>query len=104
MSDYLTQKDAYNIAVVGATGAVGQTMLEILAERNFPIADLVLLASSRSAGSSVEFKGKQYIVQDLEQYDPAGLDIALFSAGGGTSLKHAPRFAEVGCYVVDNSS
>jgi len=104
MSDYLPKKDAYNVAVVGATGAVGQTMLEILAERNFPIAQLVLLASSRSAGSSVEFKGKNYIVQDLEHYDPAGLDIALFSAGGGTSLTHAPRFAEAGCYVVDNSS
>jgi len=104
MGDYLAKKNAYNVAVVGATGAVGQTMLEILAERDFPIAQLVLLASSRSAGSSVEFKGKQYIVQDLEHYDPVGLDIALFSAGGGTSLTHAPRFAEAGCYVVDNSS
>jgi len=104
MSEFLPQKDAYNVAVVGATGAVGQTMLEILAERDFPIAELVLLASSRSAGSSVEFKGKNYIVQDLEQFDPAGLDIALFSAGGGTSLTHAPRFAGAGCYVVDNSS
>lgn len=104
MSDYLVKKDAYNVAVVGATGAVGQTMLDILAERNFPIAELVLLASSRSAGSRVEFKGREYVVQDLEQFDPAGLDIALFSAGGGTSLKHAPRFAEAGCYVVDNSS
>lgn len=104
MSEFLPHKDAYNVAVVGATGAVGATMLEILAERNFPVANLVLLASSRSAGSRIEFKGKEYVVQDLEQFDPSGLDIALFSAGGGTSLEHAPRFAEAGCYVVDNSS
>jgi len=104
MSDFLEHKDGYNVAVVGATGAVGQTMLEILAERDFPVANLVPLASSRSAGSKVEFKGREYVVQDLEQFDPAGLDIALFSAGGGTSLQHASRFAEAGCYVIDNSS
>jgi len=104
MSEFLPRKDAYNVAVVGATGAVGETMLEILADRNFPVGELVLLASSRSAGTRIEFKGKEYVVQDLETFDPAGLDIALFSAGGGTSLAHAPRFAEAGCYVVDNSS
>ncbi|OIO68518.1 MAG: aspartate-semialdehyde dehydrogenase [Zetaproteobacteria bacterium CG12_big_fil_rev_8_21_14_0_65_55_1124] len=104
MSEFLAHKEAYNVAVVGATGAVGQTMLEVLAERNFPVANLVPLASSRSAGSKIEFKGQDYVVQDLEQFDPAGLDIALFSAGGGTSLQHAPRFAEAGCYVIDNSS
>jgi len=104
MSEFLPHKDAYNVAVVGATGAVGQTMLEILAERNFPVANLVPVASSRSAGSKIEFKGKEYVVQDLEQFDPAGIDIALFSAGGSTSLEHAPRFAEAGCYVIDNSS
>jgi aspartate-semialdehyde dehydrogenase len=101
---FLPKKDGYNVAVVGATGAVGQTMLEILAERDFPVAELVPLASSRSAGSTIEFKGKEYVVQDLETFDPAGLDIALFSAGGGTSKQHAPRFADAGCYVVDNSS
>jgi len=79
-------------------------MLEILAERDFPISELVVVASSRSAGSTVEFKGKDYVVQDLETFDPAGSDIALFSAGGSTSTEHAPRFAEAGCYVVDNSS
>jgi len=98
------KKDGYVVAVVGATGAVGQTMLEILAERQFPVARLILLASSRSAGSSITFKGHEYIVQDLDQCDPIDIDIALFSAGGDTSLKHAPRFAEAGCYVIDNSS
>jgi len=104
MSGFLPKKDGYVVAVVGATGAVGQTMLEILAERDFPISELIPVASSRSAGSTIEFKGKDYIVQDLEKFDPSGCDIALFSAGGGTSKEHAPRFAEAGCYVVDNSS
>ncbi|MDX8398611.1 MAG: aspartate-semialdehyde dehydrogenase [Mariprofundaceae bacterium] len=104
MDAFLPAKESYVVAVVGATGAVGQTMLEILAERDFPIADLIPVASSRSAGSSVEFKGKQYIVQDLDGFNPEGIDIALFSAGGSTSEKYAPLFAEAGCYVVDNSS
>ncbi|MDQ6960519.1 MAG: aspartate-semialdehyde dehydrogenase [Mariprofundaceae bacterium] len=104
MSEFLPRKDAYNVAVVGATGTVGQTMLEILAGRAFPVAELVPLASSRSAGSTVEFKGMEYVVRDLADFDPSGLDIALFSAGGGTSIEHAPRFAESGCYVIDNSS
>jgi len=104
MGDFLAKKDGYNVAVVGATGAVGATMLEILAERDFPIADLVPLASSRSAGTTIEFKGRDYVVQDLDTFDPAGLDIALFSAGGDTSLKYAPSFADAGCYVIDNSS
>jgi len=104
MESFLPKKEGYVVAVVGATGAVGATMLEILAERNFPISELIPVASSRSAGSTVEFKGKDYVVQDLDKFDPAGTDIALFSAGGGTSKEHAPRFAEAGCYVVDNSS
>ncbi len=104
MEPFLPKKDGYVVAVVGATGAVGQTMLEILAERDFPISELIVVASSRSAGSTVEFKGKDYVVQDLETFDPTGTDIALFSAGGNTSTEHAPRFAEAGCYVVDNSS
>ncbi len=104
MNEFLPHKDAYNIAVVGATGAVGQTMLKILAERDFPVGDLVPLASSRSAGSTIEFRGREYVVQDLADFDPPGLDIALFSAGGGASEAHAPRFAESGCYVIDNSS
>ncbi|NWF39252.1 aspartate-semialdehyde dehydrogenase [Mariprofundus sp. NF] len=102
---FLPKKDeGYVVAVVGATGAVGQTMLEILAERNFPVDELFPVASSRSAGSTIEFKGKEYVVQDLETFDPSGVDIALFSAGGGTSKEHAPRFAAAGCYVIDNSS
>jgi len=101
---FLPQKAGYRVAVVGATGAVGKIMLEILAERNFPISDIVPVASSRSAGSRVEFNGREYVVQDIEQFDPEGIDIALFSAGGGTSREHAPRFAEAGCYVIDNSS
>jgi len=101
---FLPKKEGYVVAVVGATGAVGETMLEILAERNFPISDLIPVASSRSAGSVVNFNGKDYIVQDLATFDPSDVDIALFSAGGDTSKEHAPRFAEAGCYVVDNSS
>lgn len=101
---FLPEKDGYVVAVVGATGAVGQTMLEILEQRKFPVSDLIPVASSRSAGSVISFRGREYTVRDLETFDPAGVDIALFSAGGGTSLKHAPRFAEAGCYVVDNSS
>ncbi len=102
--EFLAKKEGYIIAVVGATGAVGQTMLEILAERKFPVSKLIPLASSRSAGSIVKYEGSEYVVQDLEQFDPSGVDIALFSAGGSTSELHAPRFAEAGCYVVDNSS
>ncbi len=104
MSAFLPKKDGYVVAVVGATGAVGATMLEILAERDFPVSELIPVASSRSAGSTIEFKGRDYVVRDLEKFDPVGCDIALFSAGGTTSKEHAPRFAEAGCYVVDNSS
>ena len=105
MSEFLShKKDGYRVAVVGATGAVGQTMLEVLAERDFPISEIVPLASSRSAGTRISFRNKEYVVQDLENFDPAGLDIALFSAGGGTAKQHAPRFAAAGCYVIDNSS
>jgi len=101
---FLPEQQSYRVAVVGATGAVGQTMLAILEERNFPVTEIVPLASSRSAGSKIEFRGKQYPVQDLADFDPTGIDIALFSAGGSTSLQHAPRFAMAGCYVIDNSS
>jgi len=98
------QEGGYVVAVVGATGAVGQTMLEVLAERKFPVSRLIPLASSRSAGSVISFNGKDIVVQDLDTFDPEGVDIALFSAGGDTSTQYAPRFAEAGCYVVDNSS
>jgi len=105
MERFLPEKDGgYVVAVVGATGAVGQVMLEILAERKFPISKVIPVASSRSAGSTVSFNGKGVVVQDLATFEPEGVDIALFSAGGDTSKEHAPRFAEAGCYVVDNSS
>ncbi len=84
------QNRTFTVAVVGATGAVGETMLSILAERDFPIAKLVLLASARSAGTQVDFKGQKVDVLDLETFDPTGVDIALFSAGGGVSKEYAP--------------
>ena len=93
-----------NVAVVGATGAVGETMLAILAERKFPIGKLHVLASERSAGGTVEFRGDDLIVQDLANFDPTGVDIALFSAGGSVSKEYAPKFAAAGAVVIDNSS
>ena len=94
----------YKVAVVGATGAVGETMLAILAERRFPISELVALASERSAGSYVDFADDEVLVQDLATFDPAGIDIALFSAGGGISKEYGPKFAAAGAVVIDNSS
>jgi len=94
----------FHVAVVGATGAVGETMLAILAERNFPIATLSLLASSRSAGGDIEFGGNKVKVQDLATFDPSGVDIALFSAGGSVSKEFGPKFAAAGAVVIDNSS
>ena len=94
----------YKVAVVGATGAVGEVMLSILAERRFPISELVALASARSAGSYVDFLDDEILVQDLATFDPSGVDIALFSAGGGTSKEYAPKFAAAGAVVIDNSS
>ncbi len=92
------------VAVVGATGAVGETMRSILAERKFPIKELKLLASERSAGEVVRFAGKDIVVQDLSTFDPTGVDIALFSAGGAVSKEYAPKFAAAGAVVIDNSS
>ena len=92
------------VAVVGATGAVGQVMLSILQQRGFPVKKLIALASARSAGEKIQFDGQDIIVQDLATFDPTGVDIALFSAGGSTSKEYAPRFAAAGAIVVDNSS
>jgi aspartate-semialdehyde dehydrogenase len=92
------------VAVVGATGAVGEVMLSILHERGFPIKELIVLASARSAGQSVDFGNQKLVVRDLATFDPHGVDIALFSAGGATSKEYAPRFAAAGAVVVDNSS
>ena len=92
------------VAVVGATGAVGQVMLSILHERKFPVKKLIALASARSAGETIQFGDQQIVVQDLATFDPTGVDIALFSAGGSTSTQYAPKFAAAGAIVVDNSS
>ena len=92
------------VAIVGATGAVGRTMLAILEERNFPVTDLRLLASERSAGRTISTRWGDVVVEDLAKADPGGLDIALFSAGGSRSREHAPRFVSSGAVVVDNSS
>ncbi len=92
------------VAVVGATGAVGETMLSILAERRFPASDIIALASERSAGTEVMVGDEEIEVQDLATFDPAGIDIALFSAGGGISKACAPKFAAAGAVVIDNSS
>ncbi len=93
-----------SVAIVGATGAVGGTMRSILAERDFPVSELRLLASERSAGMVVGTPWGDLIVENLADADPAGIDIALFSAGGGRSREHAPRFVEAGAVVIDNSS
>lgn len=92
------------VAVVGATGMVGEIMLKVLAERNFPITELLVVASEKSVGKEIEFKGKTYKVIGLQEAVNQAPDIALFSAGGTTSLEWAEKFAEVGTTVIDNSS
>ena len=94
----------YNVAVVGATGAVGETMLSILEQRDFPVDQIFPLASSRSAGSKIRFKGKEVTIQDLADFDFSQAHIGLFSAGGSISEEFAPKAAEAGCVVVDNTS
>jgi len=95
---------SFNVAIVGATGAVGEAMLSILAERQFPIGRLHLLASARSAGEKIDYGARKIVVEDLATFDPAGIDIALFSAGGSVSKEFAPKFAAAGAVVIDNSS
>jgi len=92
------------VAVVGATGLVGTKMLEVLAERNFPVTELIPVASERSIGKEVEFKGKKYKIVSTGDAIAAKPDVAIFSAGGSTSLEWAPKFAAAGITVVDNSS
>lgn len=92
------------VAVVGATGAVGDTMLKVLHERKFPISELIPLASSRSAGNLVQFGYKELEVEDLATFDFKGVDIALFSAGGAVSKEYAPKAAAAGCVVIDNTA
>lgn len=96
----------YRIVVVGATGNVGREMLSILSEREFPLDDIAVLASSRSQGDEIEFgdTGRMLKVQNIEHFDPQGWDMALFAIGAEGTKAHAPRFAAAGCTVIDNSS
>ena len=94
----------FNVAVVGATGAVGEALLKILATRAFPIGELHALASARSVGRSVVFNGRQVPVQDLDRFDFSGVDIALFSAGASRSEQYVPKATAAGCVVIDNTS
>ncbi len=94
----------YNVAVVGATGNVGREILNILEERNFPVNEVFLLASSRSAGSTMNFAGRELVVRDLAEFDFTGVQIGLFSIGAKVSSVYAPKAAAAGCVVVDNTS
>ncbi len=94
----------FNVAVVGATGAVGETMLSILEQRDFPVGEVHALASSRSAGKRISFKNKQLVVEDLESFDFSNIDVGLFSPGASVSAIYAPIAAAAGCVVVDNTS
>ena len=93
-----------NVAIVGATGAVGVTIREILEERKFPVDTIYLLASERSAGHRLMFNGKSVMVENLEDFDFSKVDVALFSAGGAVSREYAPKAVDAGCIVVDNTS
>ncbi|GLR69687.1 aspartate-semialdehyde dehydrogenase [Agaribacter marinus] len=96
--------NAYNVAVLGATGLVGQTMMDVLSERKFPIDTLYPLASARSAGDEINFKGEKLTVIDADEFDWSTVHIAFFSAGGSISEKYAPIAADAGCVVIDNTS
>src|SRR4030043_683402 len=98
------KKERYNVAVVGATGAVGNEMIAPLEQRNFPVDKLKLLASTRGAGTRLEFKGKSYAGEVLDENSFSGVDIGLFSAGGSLSEKFAPIAGKAGCVVIDNTS
>src|SRR3954470_3231726 len=93
-----------HVAVVGATGAVGIEMIKTLEKRNFPVGKLTLLASARSVGKKLKFRGEEYTVSELTKNSFSGIDIALFSAGGSISKEFAPIAAQAGCVVIDNSS
>ena len=93
-----------NVAIAGASGAVGEALIEILQERRFPVAELALLASTRSAGKRVQFNGKSVQIQRLDEFDFSNTQIGLFSAGGSVSAEFAPKAAAQGCIVVDNTS
>ena len=99
-----TTAGGMQVGVVGATGQVGVVVLDLLVEREFPVASLRLFASARSAGRTVTWQGEDYVIEDAATADPSGLDIAIFSAGGETSKALAPKFAAAGVTVIDNSS
>lgn len=94
----------YSVAIVGATGAVGEAMLDVLEKRKFPVSELYLLASERSAGSTLSFNGKSIKVENLAEFDFSKAQIGLFSAGGSISEEYAPKAAAAGCVVIDNTS
>ncbi|NRD25337.1 aspartate-semialdehyde dehydrogenase [Frigoribacterium sp. VKM Ac-2836] len=96
--------EGLRVGVIGATGQVGKVMRTLLDERDFPVAEIRFFATARSAGTTLPFRGVDIVVEDVETADPAGLDIALFSAGATGSRAHAPRFAAAGALVIDNSS
>ncbi|MFT4995199.1 MAG: aspartate-semialdehyde dehydrogenase, partial [Paraglaciecola sp.] len=95
---------AFDVAVLGATGLVGQHLIEILEQRDFPVNKLYPLASARSAGGKVTFKGKEITVLNAEEFDWSQVQLGFFSAGGSVSAKFAPMAAEAGCVVIDNTS
>ena len=99
-----TMNNMFDVAVVGATGAVGEAMISILEGRDFPVGNLYPLASRRSAGSSIRFRGRRHTVRELDDFDFSKARIGLFSAGASVSARHAPRAGEAGCVVIDNSS
>ncbi len=98
------ERDGYRVCIVGATGVVGQEMMSVLEKRDFPVKDLKLLASERTAGTTLAFKGENLKVQELQEDSFKGMDIGLFSAGGAVSQKYAPIASEEGCVVIDNTS
>jgi aspartate-semialdehyde dehydrogenase len=100
----VSAKSEFSVAVVGATGLVGETMVNVLEERNFPVSELYALASNRSLGKSVSFRGRSIAVQELEGFDFSKADIGLFSPGASVSRVYAPKAAAAGCVVIDNTS
>ena len=98
------KKDGYNVAVVGATGAVGNMMINVLERRSFPVKKLLMLASGRSSGRTAQFRGKDYPVLELTESSFEGIDIGLFSAGGSISAKFAPFASKAHCIVIDNTA
>lgn len=100
----MTETKQINVAVLGATGVVGETIISILAQRQFPVGKLYALASARSAGETVMFKNKPVMVEDVEDFDFTKVDLCLFSAGGSVSKIYAPKAVEAGCVVIDNTS